>query len=296
MADEIREIPGIWLQAAGCSGCAVSVLNSAYPQVRDVVLAELIPGVHVNLRFQMTIMAGQGEAVMQVLADTEKEHPKGYLLIIDGSLQEGAGGAFCLMGEEDEKPVPMVDRAAGLAENALAVVALGTCASFGGIPAGAPNPTGAIAVQELLAKRGVGVPVINIPGCPPHPDWFVGTVGSILLQGLPGPEDLDELNRPLQFFGKLIHETCPRRPDFDSARFAKRLGEGGCLYELGCKGPFTYADCPTRMFNQGVNWCIGNNGPCHGCVEPQFPDGFAPLYEKINEERLERFKVALKTE
>ena len=294
MATEIREIPAIWLQAAGCSGCAVAVLNSAYPQARDILLAELIPGVHVSLRFQMTVMAGQGDPIIRVLTDTRKEHPKGYLLVVDGSLQEGADGAFCVMGEQDGRPIPMVELAADLAKDALAVVALGACSSFGGIPAGAPNPTGAMSMKDFLAGRGIDVPLINIPGCPPHPDWFIGTVGRVLLHGLPGPDEVDELGRPLEFFGKLIHETCPRRPDFDAARFAKHLGDGGCLYELGCKGPFTYADCPTRQFNQGINWCIGNNAPCHGCVEPEFPDGFAPLYEKINEDRLERFKVALK--
>ena len=112
-----------------------------------------------------------------------------------------------------------------------------------------------------------------------------------MLKGLPGADDVDELARPLTFFGKLIHESCPRRPDFDSSRFAKKFGDDGCLFELGCKGPYTYSDCPTRMWNHGVNWCVGAGAPCSGCVEPEFPDKLSPLFRKLTEERLERFAI-----
>ncbi|MBM4045664.1 MAG: iron hydrogenase, partial [Planctomycetes bacterium] len=155
-----------------------------------------------------------------------------------------------------------------------------------------PNPTGCKDVSAFLAERGISKPVVNVPGCPPHPDWLLGTVASIVLKGLPGVGDVDDIGRLKVFFGGLIHDNCPRRGFFDAGQFAKRLSEPGCLYELGCKGPQTYADCPTRHWNNGVNWCIGNGSPCHGCVEPEFPDQVSPLYRKLTRERFGELKVA----
>jgi len=136
-------------------------------------------------------------------------------------------------------------------------------------------------LKKVLDAKGIDKPLVNIPGCPPHPDWFVGTVASILLNGLPKAEDLDDNLRPLAFYGKLIHENCPRRAYFDEGKFAKKPGDEGCLYELGCKGPITYADCPLRRWNNGTNWVIGAGAPCNGCTQPEFPDLVAPFYEKL---------------
>ena len=107
-----------------------------------------------------------------------------------------------------------------------------------------------------------------------------------MLKGLPGADELDDLGRPLAFYGQLIHENCPRRASFDEGKFAKKAGDEGCLYELGCKGPITYGDCPTRLWNSGVNWCVGSGAPCAGCTQPEFPDGVAPLYEKLTDVNL----------
>jgi hydrogenase small subunit len=147
--------------------------------------------------------------------------------------------------------------------------------------AAAPNPTGCVGVGQALADAGIEKPVINVPGCPPHPDWFTGTVGEVLLFGLPGPESIDAAGRPRRFFGKLLHDLCPRRGDFEAHKFASAPGEPGCLYELGCKGPWTHADCPERQFNGGTNWCVKAGSPCQGCVEPFFPDVSCPIYAKI---------------
>jgi len=168
-----------------------------------------------------------------------------------------------------------------MAQDALAVIAMGTCASFGGIPAAPPNPTGCVSVQKVLAAKGINKPLVNIPGCPPHPDWLFGTVESIIMFGLPGAEDLDDFLRPKAYYGKLIHENCPRRASFDEGKFAKKLGDEGCLYELGCKGPITHADCPLRRWNSGTNWIIGAGAPCNGCTQPEFPNEMEPFYEKL---------------
>ena len=279
-----QEYPVIWLQGAGCTGCAVSLLNAVSPSIRNVLVDEVIPGKHINLRFHPTVMAGAGEPVMEVLEETAQNRAGSYLLVVEGAVPVAQNGVYCAIGENDGEPISMLSHLESLGRGALAVIAMGTCAAFGGIPAGKPNPTQCQSVREVFSSRGITTPLINVPGCPPHPDWFVGTVAGILLHGLPSPDDLDVHLRPKLFFGDLIHENCPRRAYFDEGKFARKLSDPYCLYELGCKGPVTHADCPTRLWNNGVNWCIGNGSPCIGCCEPGFPDVVSPFYEKITDE------------
>lgn len=288
---QVVEIPVVWLQGAACTGCAVSLLNSFSPGASSLVLRELAPGKHLSLRFLATIMAGQGRQVLDVLRDESVENKGNYVLVMEGSPQLG-DDLYATLGEVDGRELPIHEAAAELARSAMAVVAMGTCSSFGGIPAGEPNPTEAISMSALLQREGIDVPLVNVPGCPPHPDWMVGTLVAIARYGLAAvAATLDELNRPTMFYGKCIHETCPRRADFDAGRFAAKFGDAGCLYELGCKGPVTFADCPTRMWNSGTSWCVGSGSPCHGCVEPDFPDRLSPLYKKIDQQALERFRL-----
>lgn len=276
-SSKTEEYPVVWLQGAGCTSCSVSVLNSVSPTIKNLIIDEVIPGKHINLRFHPTVMAGQGEGAIEALEETQKGG--GYLLVVEGAIP--SDGAYGAIGEKEGKAVSILSRVESLARNALAVIALGTCASFGGIPAANPNPAQCLSVAQALKSKNIATPVINVPGCPPHPDWFVGTVVSILLWGLPKPEELDELGRPKAFYGKLIHENCPRRAYYDEMKFAKKLSDPGCLYELGCKGPITYADCPLRLWNNGVNWCVNSGGMCIGCVEPGFPDLMSPIYQKM---------------
>ena len=269
----------------------MSLLNAINPSIQNVLVDPVLPGKHVSLKFHAVLMAGQGEPVVKVMKDTSRQIPKKYLLIVDGSVPTGEDGLYCRIGEYEGKEITMKEMTAELAKNAQAVLAVGSCAAFGGIPSGAPNPTAAKSVADFFMDEGITTPLINIPGCPPHPDWMLGTVAHVLIQGLPTPDELDEKLRPKAFFGKLIHENCPRRAYFDAGQFAKNPSEPGCLYEIGCKGPYTYADCPTRQWNNGVNWCIGAGAQCIGCVEPDFQDKFAPMFEKIDEDGLERFKI-----
>jgi hydrogenase small subunit len=280
------EYPVLWLQGGACSGCAVSLLNSVSPNPRNILVDEIIPGKHLNVRFQPTIMAGAGDPAIAELERTHTEAKGAYLLVVEGTVPVAAGGAYAMIGERGGEEVSMHSWVKYLGADALAIVAVGTCAAFGGIPAGAPNPTGSSGVQQVLSAEGIRTPLINVPGCPPHPDWFVGTVASLLLKGLPAEGDLDEYLRPRAFFSQLIHENCPRRAYFDEGKFAKKLSDPFCLYELGCKGPVTHADCPIRLWNNGTNWCVGSGAPCIGCVEPTFPDVVAPVYEKIRDDAL----------
>jgi len=288
---QVVEYPAVWIAGASCSGCSVSLLNSSSPAVKNVLIDPVIPGKHLNLRFHATIMAGQGEPALEVLRDTSRDKPGEYLLLVEGSVQTGEDGPYCALGELEGQELAMKDMVVELARDALAIISVGTCASFGGIPSGAPNPTEAKSVMAFLREEGIARPVINVPGCPPHPDWLVGTIAMVLLNGLPSPEELDPVLRPKAFYGKLIHDNCPRRAYFDAGQFAGHPGEPGCLYELGCKGPVTYADCPLRLWNNGVNWCIGAGAPCIGCVEPNFPDKLQPMFKKQDESALEQFKV-----
>ena len=277
----VKELPVIYLQTAACSGCAVTLLNTASPTIKNVLIDQIAPGVHINLRFHPVIMAAAGEMAIRAMEDTAEQKKGEYVLVVDGAVPTAPGAVYGAIGERNGKPVTMLQRVTELAADALAVIALGTCASFGGIPAAPPNPTGCQPVRDVLKKEGISKPLVNIPGCPPHPDWFVGTVAGVILNGLPAADDLDDLLRPRAFYGKLIHENCPRRAYFDEGKFARKFGDEGCLYELGCKGPITYADCPVRRWNSGTNWVIGAGAPCNGCTQPEFPDQTAPFYEKL---------------
>jgi hydrogenase small subunit len=276
----VEELPVVYLQTAACSGCAVSLLNSASPTIKNLLIDQIVPGRHINLAFHPVVMAAAGELAIRVMEDTAAEKKGEYVLVVDGSVSM-AEAVYGAVGERKGKPVTMLQRVIELANEALVVIALGTCAAFGGIPAARPNPTKCTSVGEALKARNIRKPLINVPGCPPHPDWFVGTVAGIILHGLPEADDLDDFLRPKEFYGKLIHENCPRRAYFDEGKFAKKFGDEGCLYELGCKGPITYADCPLRKWNGGTNWVIGAGAPCNGCTQPEFPDQTSPFYEKL---------------
>jgi len=280
-----KKYPVVWLQGAGCTGCSVSVLNAVSPKIQNLLLDEVVPGHQLNLIFHATIMGGQGEPVIEVLKDTEKDRKGGYILVVEGAIPTAQEGLYGSIGERDGKHLTIEKSVAELGANALLTIAIGTCAAYGGIPAAKPNPTNCKGVKELFAEKGIGTTVVNLPGCPLHPEWFTGTVSVILFSGLDAVQ-LDNVGRPKLFYGQLIHENCPRRADFDKGKFAEKLGDAGCLYKLGCKGHYTNADCAIRQWNNGVSWCIKAGSPCLGCVEPEFPDGTSPMYEKVTFEDL----------
>ncbi len=282
----VQEYPALWMQGAGCSGCSVSVLNAVSPTIAHLLLDAVVPGKHVSLRFHPTVMAASGKLAVDILLAAEKDD-RPHLLILEGSVPtkiSKIGG----LGPDGEE-LDFAEQFAALARKALAVVAIGDCAAFGGIPASGPNLAGCQSAREFMAAQGIKTPLINLGGCPPHPDWFMQTVATVLLYGLP---ELDADLRPKTFYGALVHENCPRRPHFDAGKFAKQFGEEGCLYELGCKGPYTYADCPARQFNGGVNWCIKAGSPCHACAEKEFPNLGPALYRKVDESSLPRLAAA----
>jgi len=198
---------------------------------------------------------------------------QGYILVVEGAIPTGAAGDYCHIGSN----LTMLEAFDILSEKADCIIAIGTCASFGGIAAASPNLTAAKSVSNTLTYLGRTKTVINVPGCPAHPDWFVGTVIKLLSgQTL----SLDSNKRPLDYFREEIHDDCP----YKEMTKATVLGQGGCLREVGCRGPNTRANCHVLKWNSpakstnGVNWCVQSRTPCHGCTEPTFPDGQSPFY------------------
>lgn len=264
MAANGPELPKvIWLNGANCSGCTVSLAN-LFSDTGPADVADLLFNT-IDLAFHPTLMAAAGDLAVQQLNDTAAGN---YILAVDGGIPTAFGGNTCLLWTDGDKEVTALEAVEMLAPNASAVLSIGTCASYGGIPAGNPNPTGIVSVEELIGSK-----TINIPGCPTHPDWIVWTVAHLISGQTP---QLDDRNRPSALYGTKIHKICPRREQEEAKTFGVN---NHCLKELGCKGPETYSDCPSRKWNSGTNWCIGAGGICIGCTEKDFPDKFSPFYK-----------------
>ena len=246
-------LPLLWLQGQTCTGCSVSLLNSDAPGPASILTE------YVSLLFHSTLSAATGHVGMDIVHRVIANG--GYVLVFEGSIPAGMPEA-CLMGHDHISELVLQ-----AARQADAVVAAGTCAAFGGIPAAENNPTGAVGVGEFLRSNNVSIPTIAIPGCPFHPDWVVGTLLHVIQIGIP---DLDELGRPQMFFSKVIHDQCPRATDFERENFATTFGQDGCLAELGCFGSETHADCTIRYWNSRTNSCINAGSPCIGCASEHF--------------------------
>jgi hydrogenase small subunit len=245
--------PVLWLQGQCCSGCSVALLNA-----ESLPPATLLTK-YICLQFHQTLSSATGEQAIETVNKTIAQG--GYVLVVEGTVPAKMPRA-CMFGEET-----FADQLTRAARNAKAVLAVGTCAAFGGIPAAENNPTGAMAVPAFLNAQHVNVPTVRIPGCPFNPDWLVGTVVQLLKFGMPA---LDEQARPKAFFSRIVHDQCPRFADYEREKFALTFGEEGCLFKLGCLGPITKADCNLRHFNQGVNTCIRGGAPCIGCSGETF--------------------------
>ncbi len=276
----VKEYPIIWLQASTCSGCSVSVINTIHPSIKNVILEQVLPGHRLILAYHGTLMAATGSLSIDAAKETAQKYAGKYVLVVEGAIPTKQNGMYGSIGAEAGAPVTMLKWTDFFGRKAMAALAVGTCAAYGGIPAGEPNPSGCKGLTEVFTSLNIATPVINIPGCPSHPDWFIGTVSKILLYGMPKPKELDEIGRLKLFYGQSVHNRCINRNFLDDGIFAARFGDEGCLLELGCKGPFTHADCPIRLWNGGVNWCINAGSPCIGCTEKGFPDEHSPIYQR----------------
>lgn len=260
-AAAINKKPVIWINGQGCTGCNCSLLSSMSPGPAEILL-DLV-----SMRFNTTIMNSAGDLSVKTLLETIEEG--GHILMVEGSIPT-ADPRYCLVeGMAFDELLYKTSR------NADAVLAVGTCATFGGIPRA--GITGAVSVEEMITDK----PVVNIPGCPFNPNWLVGTLLYYLnFNELP---PLDNLKRPQAYFGNhFVHDTCPRVGYFEKGQFLTNWNDPStidwCLLKMGCKGPVTHSDCNRIWFNDGVNSCIRSGAPCAGCVEPEFYKDLSPLY------------------
>jgi hydrogenase small subunit len=256
--------PIIWLSAASCTGCTVSLANrvsaSSPTDVADLLINS------VNLAYHPNLMGAAGDLAVSTLRGVVNSN--NYILAVEGGIPTAFNGYACVLWTENDQEVTALQAVTSLAANAKAIISIGSCASFGGIPSGKPNPTAIKSVKAVTGKS-----TINIPGCPAHPDWVVGMIAQYLGGVTPV---LDSYGRPTAFFpSSTVHDQCPR----NGSDWALNFGINDlCLQGLGCKGPSTHADCPKRQWNNKANWCVGANAICLGCTESTFPDGFSPFF------------------
>ncbi len=249
--------PVIWLHGQECTGCTETLLRAYHPTLESLLLDVI------SLDYHDTLCVGAGKQALDHKHKVMEEFRGKYILVTEGGTPMAEGGIYCKVGGRTQ--VELVREAA---QGAAAVIAIGSCASWGGVQSAYPNPTGAVGTHEVIPDKVV----INIPGCPPNPYNFLSTVLHLLTFG--EPPALDEHQRPRFAYGRLIHENCERRPHFDAGRFALEFGDAGhrqgfCLYKIGCKGPETHANCPAIGFGDAGegNWPVGIGAPCFGCTE-----------------------------
>jgi hydrogenase small subunit len=249
----------IWLSFQECTGCTEALTRSHSPSLESLIF-DLI-----SLDYHHTLQAASGDAAEAAREAAMHENAGKYLVVVDGSLPLGNPGYSTIAG------ISNVETLKEVVAGAAAVIAMGTCAAYGGLPAAKPNPTGAVSVGDLIKDK----PVVNIPGCPPIPIVMTGVIAHFLAFGaLP---ELDALGRPKAFYGETIHDRCYRRPFYDQGKFAETFDDEGarrgwCLFKLGCKGPVTYNACATSKWNGGVSFPIQSGHGCIGCSEPNFWD------------------------
>lgn len=281
--------PVIWIEGASCTGCTESFAQIETPDVATVVL-DII-----SLNYSETLSAAAGYSVEEAKAQTIAAGD--YILIYEGAVLENWGGeALRAAGETG------IESLIHAAENANAVVAVGSCAVNGGWMAAYPNPSGAIGVQECLKKEGIDTPVINIPGCPVNPEWIMSVLVDVVLLKDPSLIKLNSFNEPAALFDQTIHDNCERRGHFENGEFVYEFGseeeaKGYCLYPLGCRGPQTKALCGVTMWNNRRSWCVQAGSPCIGCCEanPNNPgDNWVevntPFYQRFRDLRIGDFK------
>jgi len=258
----------IWLSFQECTGCTESLTRSHAPTVEGLIFDAI------SLDYHHTLQAAAGHAAEEAREEAMKENHGNYVLVVDGSIPLDNPGYSTIAG------ISNLDMLKEAAEGAAAIISVGSCAAFGGIPMADPNPTGAASVQDIITDK----PVVNVPGCPPIPTVITGVLAHFLTFG--GLPELDKLGRPAAFYGQSIHDRCYRRPFYDKGQFAETFDDEGakkgwCLYKLGCKGPTTYNACAVTKWNDGTSFPIESGHPCLGCSEPDFWDA-GSFYEALS--------------
>ena len=289
-APSVESVDILWITAGlSCDGDTVSITAATLPSLEDV-LDGLIPGLPA-VRLHNPVLAYQtGADFLAPFHEAAAGKLGPFILVVEGSIPNERikdEGFWAAMGTDPKTGQPIttcewIDR---LAPHAWAVVAIGTCATYGGIPAMEGNPTGAMGLPDYLGWEFVGASgskIVCVPGCPVQPDNFMETVLYLLYQaaGLSPPIPLDEALRPRWLFSQTVHENCDRGGYYEQADFAAEYGSKKCIVKLGCWGPVVLCNVPRRGWMDGIGGCPNVGGICIGCTMPGFPDKFMPFMEE----------------
>ncbi|MEY8879357.1 MAG: HupU protein [Leptothrix sp. (in: b-proteobacteria)] len=265
----------LWLQSGGCGGCSMSLLCADTPDFHGQ-----LRGAGIELLWHPSLSLQTGDELLALLDDCLSGRVQLDALCIEGALLRGPNGSgrFHVLAGTG---LPMIDWVRRLSGVARHVVAVGSCAAWGGISATGSNPTEACGLQFEDSHPGgllgpefrsrSGLPVINIAGCPTHPGWVIDTLMA-LAADLLGPDDLDALHRPRFYADQLVHHGCTRNEFYEFKASAEKPSDLGCMMEhMGCKGTQAHADCNTRLWN-GEGSCTRGGYACISCTEPGFQD------------------------
>lgn len=261
-------LPVIYLSLQECTCCAESFLRTAHPLFSELIFHMI------SLDYMETLQAASGHQAEEAKAKTMQAYKGRYLVVVEGSIPLKDDGIYCTIGGRSSREILLE-----AAQDSVAVIAYGSCATNACVQGAHPNPTGAVPVRNIVSN----VPVIDVPGCPPIAEVIAGVVAHILtFDRLP---ELTRLGRPKAFYNHRIHDNCNRRAFFDAGMFVEEFDDEGakqgwCLYKVGCKGPTTYNACAITQWNNGVSYPIKSGHPCIGCSEPGFYDNF-PMYERL---------------
>ncbi len=265
----------LWLQSGGCGGCSMSVLNAESPDLFTTLQLN-----HINLLWHPSFSEASMEEFTALLADIEAGNIALDAICLEGSLMRGPNGTgrfHRLSGTQRA----MIDVVESLAQKARYTIAIGSCAAFGGITMAGSNPGDACGLQfegkqagGLLGEDWLSageLPVINIAGCPTHPNWVIETLAQLAMGELIR-EYLDSIHRPRSYTDHLVHHGCPRNEYYEYKASAEKFADQGCMMEhLGCLGTQARADCNTRLWN-GEGSCLRGGYACVNCTAPEFEE------------------------
>jgi hydrogenase small subunit len=261
----------IYMSFQECTGCLESLVNSSIQSSANSTTIENLILNLVSLDYQETLMTSAGHEAETIRDEIMAANNGSFVLIVDGSIPKDPTNGYFISGGKSG-----VTRFVEAANQAGLILAVGTCAAFGGLPNADPNPTGAVSIGELMASKGINKPLINISGCPPIAEVITGVIMYYLTYG--AAPALDSLKRPRVFYGEDIHDECYRKDYFEKGLFANTFDDAGarqgyCLLKLGCKGPISNNACSEVKWNARTSFPMKSGHGCMGCSQPYFWDG-----------------------
>lgn len=286
-SEPIREIDILWITAGlSCDGDTIAITAATQPSLEEVLLGG-IPGIP-RVRFHNPFLSFEnGDEFLEFFYKGVDGRIDPFILVVEGSIpneKNKAEGYWASFGTDREtgQPITTCEWIDNLTPRAWAVVAAGTCATYGGIHAMEGNPTGAMGLADYLGwewRSKSGIPIVCVPGCPVLPDNFMETLLYLLYQatGRAPMIPLDEAFRPTWLFGQTVHEGCDRGGYYEQAQFGEHYGSRECIVKLGCWGPVVQCNVGKRGWINGIGGCPNVGGICIGCTMPGFPDKFMPF-------------------